>query len=523
MSSSFSKKRTWTIGLATLLIVGVGIFVWARQDTQERTHVIGSADGTATLTFSKSALPIGVSLKDISIVPMKSEEYPEEIKKLNPLIAYRMEPDGTEFIEPIAFSITFDAGNAKYLPLLMHVSGNTSTPIQNVQIKRQEGKKIVMTGTIQHFSLIFGVQGFIGMEMPESLGRYPVGTSFTAPVTFNVTDRIDASDGGAYWQLTGRPQFEESGLFLASDILDPKEVRKPNKETKLKPGAQTIEQNFTCVEPGFGTIVYTAPIFYDYEFYVTGLWRPLNILAGINPDYAGAYGIVDSTRVECYKIPDATVQELMGLLTFDADTFCDGRVEINGRLKHEKITELEFELKNGGQIVSQTFDPTSGDFHVSVQVPPGQTYRIKITATTKSGDKIFVSDPGFTVPLCPDYTPKTPKGTDGVKNPPPKTGDPVLIPLPDPSGSIPLTLPPLIDTGVTIPLSPIGDTNPKNDTDTPDNASTPPAPTKPLDICCLDPKANIGERYYIPFDGSGCLPGHEQVPLDKNCANPLLY
>lgn len=44
-----------------------------------------------------------------------------------------------------------------------------------------------------------------------------------------------------------------------------------------------------------------------------------------------------------------------------------------------------------------------------------------------------------------------------------------------------------------------------------------------LDICCYDSKAKLGERYYIPFDGSGCIEGHQQVPLDKDCGNPLLY
>lgn len=421
MIKNISKKRLWAfLALVLIASAAIGYFFLQKKDDRELEHVIGSEDGLVTISVSDASLPDGISANDIAVKKLKPEEYTEDMKAIKPLFIYRFGPDGTKFTKPVNFSIIVDADDLKRLPMLLHVSASTTTLVQNVKITKREDGELAMSGIIDHFSDVVGIDGFVSAEMPANLGRHPVGESFVVPVTVQVTERVDSRSGDAYWLMTSPPVWgSKGGLFLGEKFLDPVEApNSPPAGSKMTWASKRIEQRFTCIKAGSGRVAFVGALTYDYELYLTGIWRPLNIYSYVELDEFGGYIISLGALVECFDPPAKPVSN----------------------------------------------EPTS--------------------------------------------TPSKPKVQDAVKKPEPKKEVEVILPEPDPDPVPDPVLTPKkpqsIDTGLSVP---------------PPVNSVPPSVNN--DICCLDPEGSIYERYYIPFDGNGCLPGHKIVPLDKNCANPL--
>ncbi|MCH8889448.1 hypothetical protein IID26_03475 [Patescibacteria group bacterium] len=194
------------LGFIILLLNGAKENERVTQDTAvEFENIVISSDNAARLNFNDSALPNGLEKSDITISRLTDDDiFPSDVTVLQKqgfVTAFSFEPDGTNFNEPIEFVFELDTLPDGELPILYHVSENFVGPIGDVTVEEKEGdeSKIIITGTIDHFSKI-QVWGSGFKLTGIQAGKYPVGANVLYEVTIkrDLENRIEIYDGNYY-------------------------------------------------------------------------------------------------------------------------------------------------------------------------------------------------------------------------------------------------------------------------------------------------------------------------------------
>ena len=114
------------------------------------TTNVTSDDGRAVLEIPSGALPDGVEPSDISITAIAENERPGvettlggDASELLVLAAYELQPEGTEFLQPVTLTITLNRevnGGDSYLPFLQSSSGELSQPDLQLTVDSESGR-----------------------------------------------------------------------------------------------------------------------------------------------------------------------------------------------------------------------------------------------------------------------------------------------------------------------------------------------------------------------------------------------
>ena len=117
---------------------------------------VQSSDGAATLQIPDGALPEGVDLNDLSIVPLETDPSSAGSPSAERIASYALEPSGLDFLKPISLSVTFPmpAGNPALTIRLISEDGEIEF-LQPSNISADEsGASLTTVVPIMHFSRV---------------------------------------------------------------------------------------------------------------------------------------------------------------------------------------------------------------------------------------------------------------------------------------------------------------------------------------------------------------------------------
>jgi hypothetical protein len=268
---------------------------------------ITTADQSGELLVPRSALPPGLEPSAIKISRVDTPEASLTTGGDPSAIMYSLEPDGTQFAEPVVARLTVPLTEDMAIPVLYHVSGDQVSPLSaSVEIDEAAGQAVISTA-ITHFSAIVMLNnGLIFLSSSLYPGDQKVGEPFSIPVRIRprtyqwhgafsfsgiTYDLLEWSIKGE-WRVTGGKA--EPALVQAAPPL-----------TKVGSPQFTTEQEFTCAVPGLTEITYQGQIRVNVkESYDSVLLR----LGGAESEEKQVYVSFDtSSSFECLGLePTAT-------------------------------------------------------------------------------------------------------------------------------------------------------------------------------------------------------------------------
>ncbi len=553
------KSKIISIVAIGIIILATAGILYFSKSSEPASYSVVSPDGEVTLEIPSQALPKGVSNKDIHVRRLETGEIPGSISKFNTAAVYSLEPHGIIFTKPVSVSVAYNSVS-NVMPFLLHFDGDTATVPRKMAVSVDyTNKKAVYSGYISSFSFLMlvtdiGWSAPLALELPEDLGTHMVGESF--PVTasivkFNASRRtfhdsapsiqvgsyeiIFGGDGEVVYSFTEDPKV--TGRFNAIGPVEPKQYIDAPALSAVTGIVEEIERDFTCTEEGSALISYSlsaavhikSDLYTNFNLASDAVDTLLNWIASDDRDFVVNGKIAGTAK--CVPPPPK-------LSSFPMIISCGGSVQFSGYIDNAASVEsVQITLLGQRGFVASDGGPLKKTdwYEITFAVKPG-TYKYEVLIRTKDSSKDIKETGKVTVEPCPKEKEKDSFGEVGPKPEPiidpGFEKDPVL----PPKDTIPKITIPSVEDSVTVPQDIIPQltvpstedtietpvqTLPDSEEEAPPSQSieTPPS----LDICCLNPSAPLGERYYIPFDGNGCLPGDLVVPLDNDCNNPLLY
>lgn len=146
---------------------------------------VTSDDGKFSISVPETALPRGIQANDISITRVSQDD--GGLSEVNgaPMLFYRLEPDGTEFAEPVRFTIQTETV-ANTVPMVFLLSGDSFELIPEPIIEiDQQTRMAKLTAEINHFSEVaIGFSDFfeIGPVTLDPSGTQTADQAFSAEV-----------------------------------------------------------------------------------------------------------------------------------------------------------------------------------------------------------------------------------------------------------------------------------------------------------------------------------------------------
>ena len=147
-----------------LIILGaivIGLVIWVvvnfGKSPKAENIVISSDDGNLELTIVPDALPDNVQASAIKITKQEPSDLPAELMAFANGPAYRLEPDGLVFNEPIPISFKIDTAvsedNVTGYMLLTQSTGGEIEPLQEMKTEADlASDSMQVSGKLSHFS-----------------------------------------------------------------------------------------------------------------------------------------------------------------------------------------------------------------------------------------------------------------------------------------------------------------------------------------------------------------------------------
>ncbi len=270
-------KKTLTLVIILVLILIVSIFfLKSDQSTDEvEINTITSDDGKLILTVDPLTLPEGITIGELSIkAEVVTDFYSDTATTPEPLLVYRLEPDGLQLSEPATFTLTdewqpHEEEESLVIPAIIHKSGDELKALDSEMSFNAETKTMEVSGEISHFSwLAKDPSGVFSIRLDP--WRTDVMIDDVVPFSLSAIPIVPSwreGDGGkTLHYVTGdtwRVITNNTKLYVGSEFAP---VKAPIPSATIKVGAEySFKQNFTCVEEGQAAPLVSGPITFQYD------------------------------------------------------------------------------------------------------------------------------------------------------------------------------------------------------------------------------------------------------------------
>jgi hypothetical protein len=232
---------------------------------------VKSADGAARVDVPVGSLPAGLRVEDIKIAAIDPESLPVTFPDGPVLAAYRLEPDGAKFPQPVTFTVTVPSKEA-FLPSVAMLSGGEVSAALDVQVVFDAASEslTVITKT-DHFSeyvvaqkAFFRVAAFnqpdrfVNQDFTQEVEVALVQRAYRTVAKPRVFDDLLGLDETELIKLDGGPQL--TGRFEAlAPVLSP-QIRLGVPSSETFDGTKNYLATFRCNAPGQAAISYTASL-----------------------------------------------------------------------------------------------------------------------------------------------------------------------------------------------------------------------------------------------------------------------
>jgi len=323
-------KKNLIIAVIIIFILGVVLFLFLRptdtlseetETTTGETFTVEADEGTIQLEINEESLPEDVSREDIKVTKISGQEFFESDEPDESVIAYKLEPEGIEFEQPVTVTITGPITDTTTIPILFHKSTDTFVAVEDTEVDfDSESGTVTISGDISHFSSI-------GTDLKNSLfsavvtpasGEYDLEE--TIPYAINIQHRQPYMSGkreisvGIGTTIYVNPKtYRREAMLTTSGKISPTEVLLETESFGEEQG-YTFEQTFTCVEEGSDTVIIVGGITIDYT---------LEILS----EYPNGMSKVERqnvrTTITDIDHPDYKCNEPAMMYMIDAPILCD--------------------------------------------------------------------------------------------------------------------------------------------------------------------------------------------------------
>lgn len=210
----------------------------ARAELGAEGGSLSSPDGSLTLTIPAGALE---SPTEISIAEVPPDKVPEHLRAIEADRVYKLGPDGQQFLQPVAVTLSLAGGNE--LAVLLTDSNGTTELAAEQKVRLGAGERL-LSGQLRHFSYTAArtVGGFT-VEVSVNTRRVKVGgtveatASVTGPVPVPAYCYVDPLEGNSF-DLDGVDSFTG--------------VAECERNTRNTPRSEV--HLWTCFEPGSETL-----------------------------------------------------------------------------------------------------------------------------------------------------------------------------------------------------------------------------------------------------------------------------
>lgn len=252
------------IALSTLAL----LFLKPSLNSGPSTVSVASADGKFKLEIPLSALSENSLVPEISVARISTEDW-----RGDPVIIYKLSPDGLTFKEPVTFTATVEIEPGD-VPIGLHVDGTAGdiTAIENHQAVLDYAQGVAtITGTINHFSSILLIKSGVFATIDRGSSSYTrVGENREISVSISAikddgspADKIN-DDVTAIYTRVGLTTMK-GDLTARTDTITPAQIQDVVPRAVLVPGGGAIRGRgvFSCVKDGY------ANQSFDFYIYAT--------------------------------------------------------------------------------------------------------------------------------------------------------------------------------------------------------------------------------------------------------------
>ena len=232
-----------------------------------------SSDGSATLQIPDGALPEGMDLDDLSVVPLETEASSAGSPGGEVLASYALEPSGLTFLKPVTLSITFPMPAEVHALTIRLISDDGETEfLEPSELSADEtGTSLTTMVSIPHFSRVEIDQSSfweIRTEVPDQIFR---GQPFDLKLTITRTKDLLVSIHypvrslrflGEIWDLQGKLYAKNAPGWGVG--ATPEEVGAPDELTTVNGNSISFTREFTC-QSDRAYIRYSAETYFKTE------------------------------------------------------------------------------------------------------------------------------------------------------------------------------------------------------------------------------------------------------------------
>ena len=236
------------------LLVAAAVLVWflPREENEDISTVVISADGVAAVEIPGSALPLGMFHEDIS---MAAEESAGDV-----LAAYEFGPDGTQFAEPVTISFTLPYSEASTLPLLAQLTDDEVIILENISYQfDEESNAVTVAAPVTHFSRYVALNGFVRVRPLQPVASKAVSARFEVPLTIAVDEQVsrvitfrDGREGILAHELSEPPQLKHT--WEAGGAYEQLRSNAGEQTVSLTEEMTTLREPLICSESGVGKV-----------------------------------------------------------------------------------------------------------------------------------------------------------------------------------------------------------------------------------------------------------------------------
>jgi hypothetical protein len=235
---------------------------------KDRNDTVVSPDGSFSIKIPETALPEGFDISTIKIRRLELSEAPVKEIYGAPMVFYRMEPDGLQFLEPVTFSVSAQTSK-NTIPMIFLVSGDSFDMIPDplIEIDHTE-QKASISGQLAHFSDIgIGDLPLFSLEVND-VGDQSIGNSFfrTASIQKNDTPNTFVNVIDTTSVMVLEDWSIGSGLFQAitGDVTPALVVDVPDFKLFAGPQFYSSTEYFQCQSPGEALLKYHYTLEFTY-------------------------------------------------------------------------------------------------------------------------------------------------------------------------------------------------------------------------------------------------------------------